>query len=322
MLNLILLGRVLGFGCPTLQEKCTFDTNGAHYFRGVSASGTQAVVEGIFTLPSNHSTVMIIQMQDGTYDPRNGNSSVGPLFPPFYGGNGGPFTSGGNGYLSLERAGQYEFSFVSSTERNGTQTILKLFLPLSHNFSSAGAARFQVVSFLMCDNMTVESYPSIPWDGKVGGVLPIIGKNIHFNVDISMDATGFRGGRANVTNVSNITSDVSYGSQYAPTNGHAFKGEGFLGSPQFPPQSGSYLGQEDCGRGAPGNAGGGGTSTAGGGSGGANGGNGGSGQIGGRVYDGNFYFSAGSRLFGGYKMPSDEPNLLFLGALATNSEGN
>ena len=301
LLDLIL--RVIALGCPPLQSQCMFDVGGANYFSGISASGSQAVVEGVFTLPGNHSSVMIIQMQDGTYDSNDSS----------FGAGGGPFTSGSNGYISLGRAGEYEFSFVSSASGNGMQTTLELALPLSRNFSSVGSARFQVIAFLMCDNMTVIGYPSIPWNGEVGGVLPIIGRDIHFNVDISMDGTGFRGGSANATEVTS-DGDLSFATQYSPTDGHAFKGEGFLGSPQYPPQIGTYPNQKDCGRGAPGNAGGGGHSTIGGGGGGGNGGDGGEGGSGG-YYSFEYYYEGAALIFGGYRMPSNRSDLLFLGAL-------
>ena len=304
-LILILLSHVFALNCPPLQGECEFDTDGVHYFSGVSASGSQAVVEGAFTLPSDYSTVMIIQMQAGKYNSSNSQ----------FGGSGGPFTSAGNGYTSLEGAGQYDFSFVSNATLNGTQTILELVLPLSRNFSSVGAARFQVVSFLMCENMTVIGYSS----GRVGGVLPIISKNIHFNVDISMDGTGFRGGSANVTNVTTAGNGL-FGMRYNATDGQAFKGEGFLGSPQFPPERGTCTNQEDCGRGAPGNAGGGGYSIVGGGGGGGNGGEGGHGQRGRLNYGlpgALVLIQSDALIFGGYKLPSNRGDLLFFGALAS-----
>ena len=83
------------------------------------------------------------------------------------------------------------------------------------------------------------------------------------------------------------------------------KGEGFVGSPRFPPFVSTYPQGFDCARGAPGNAGGGGNSIDSGGGGGANAGRGGDGRI--------FTDSASKPGIGGAPLPLNVTERIFLG---------
>jgi hypothetical protein len=252
--------------CPPVEGICSFNVSSVAYFAGVFASPSGEVgmvkVKGAAYPP--WPAVMIIQIQDGTYNMSNSNS--------FGGAFGGPNT--GSGYESLGLAGLYEFNYIvgSIVESNSVTTNLSLQFPLNTSFTSEGASRFQVVSFLMCDEMNVTSHPQIPWNGETGGVLPIIAKTIHFAVNVSMDRMGFRGGVANATDASAF--DIANYATMNSLQGDARKGEGFLGN------SGTYSNMLDSSIGAPGNAGGGGHAVACGGGGGASIGSGGEGQSG------------------------------------------
>ena len=267
--------------CPPVVGSCDFNGSSVAYFAGFFASpvGDAGMVKVKGTVIPSWPAVMIIQMQDGTYNTSNSNAFGGTF--------GGPNT--GFGYDSLGLTGRYEFNYIVSSFVVSGDTTLLLEFPLNVSFTSAGASRFQVVSFLMCDQMNVIGHAQVPWDGEKGGVLPIIAKTIHFAVNVSMDGMGFRGGALNATDASAF--DIANYATMNSLQGDARKGEGFLGN------SGTYSNMLDSSIGAPGNAGGGGHAPACGGGGGASIGSGGIGQSG--TYNG-FIGNGG---LGGYETP-------------------
>lgn len=252
---------------------------------GAARTGTDA---GTAPLVSGD-LVFIIQMQDASID---SSDSVNY-------GNG----STGRGYTNLNASGVYEFAVVESV--SGSAVTLRD--PLKHSYGTAAATttttqrRFQVIRTPQHAGLSLSGSLSGPaWDGTTGGVfvLDVAGALNLGNAEINMSAKGFRGGglaRQEALSGQSITSYAQagipgYGSTDAKPGGT--KGEGIAGTPRLVanPGGGISLGAQitdlgisgypsglDFARGAPGNAGGGGTQHNAGGGGGSNVGAGGKG---------------------------------------------
>jgi fimbrial isopeptide formation D2 family protein/uncharacterized repeat protein (TIGR01451 family) len=259
--------------------------------------------------------LLVIQMQDGTFNSSNNTTTV------VYGAG----TSAGRGLTSTGGAGLYEYVVATSASSgNGAVTIkgangnglVNAYTNAAANaIAGAGAQgvrRFQVVRVPQYSSASLSGTVTAPmWDGSSGGVVAFdVAGNLNLNSGIiNVTGLGFRGGGgrplvggkavAGGGNPSPTNSDYAYlsSSPASATNGaHGSKGEGIVGTPRytFNPTTntvdelsptaegypnGSYA------RGAPGNAGGGGTDSDAtgvnqnnsGGGGGANGGDGGHG---------------------------------------------
>ena len=138
------------------------------------------------------------------------------------------------------------------------------------NFGTQGQRRFQVVRVPQYANLTVSgTISALPWDGSTGGVVSIdVAGTTTFSGSgqINVDGQGFRGGGGRVLGGgAGANTDIV---TLATNNANASKAEGTAGTPRYLVDtatgtlvdntqegypSGSY------GRGAPGNAGGGGT---------------------------------------------------------------
>ncbi|HVG28882.1 MAG TPA: hypothetical protein VM864_04095 [Pyrinomonadaceae bacterium] len=257
--------------------------------------------------------LIVIQMQDGTFNSTNGTA---------YGAN----NASGRGLTAAGGAGLYEYVIATSASGgNGSVTVrgagtnnglVNSYTNGAANTTAGagaqGVRRFQVIRVPQYSSATLSGTVTAPvWDGSTGGVVAfdVAGLLNLNNGVINVTGLGFRGGggRALVGgkavngggNPSPANNDFAYlsSSPSTATNGaHGSKGEGTLGTPRyvFNPQTntvdelnptaegypnGSYA------MGAPGNAGGGGTDSDGtgvnqensGGGGGANGGDGGRG---------------------------------------------
>ncbi|OWL96119.1 hypothetical protein CBQ26_10015 [Deinococcus indicus] len=230
--------------------------------------------------------VFVIQMQDGVL---NNSNSVAY-------GNG----STGRGVTDLRGAGRYEFGVVTAV----SGAVVTLRDPLRYTYESgpatASAARrsFQVLRVPQHSALTLSGTVRPPvWNGETGGVVvfDVAGTLNMGGATVDASAAGFRGGGSFVGGVISGANAQDYAGAYTTiTSRGAMKGEGHAGTPTLvrgATVTGGYTGTPsglaagDLGypggltvaRGAPGNAGGGGTQHNAGGGGGGNVGTGGTG---------------------------------------------
>jgi uncharacterized repeat protein (TIGR01451 family) len=268
-----------------------------------STSMTLGASSGIATPIAVGDLVLIIQMQDAAINSTNTGAY----------GDGAPGDPG-SGYTSLNSSGLYEFVTatnavpVAGGALNFTGTGSGGGLLNTYTSAAAtgvqGKRTFQAIRVPQYQTATLGStLAALAWTGTVGGVLAIdVAGQLTLNTaTVSVNAAGFRGaaGRQLQGGAGANTDYITLASNAA--NGS--KGEGFAGTPRFLTNSlftvvtntgvegypnGSYA------RGAPGNAGGGGTdgdpatATPNGNdenSGGGGGGNGGAGGIGGYAWN-------------------------------------
>lgn len=254
------------------------------------------------------SLLLVIQMQDASIN--SGNTVT-------Y-GNG----STGTGFTAINNAGNYEFVTATGPVAAGSVPIkgagptsgLVFAYTSAAATATKGRSTYQVVLVPQYLSATVGAIVASPWNGTTGGIvaLDIAGQLNLGGGTIIVDGQGFRGGAgmqltggiAGATNADyRLTAPTAYtGSAVAGVDGS--KGEGVAGTPEWVESGGTYLqttttigypnGTTDgsMARGAPGNAGGGGTDgnapandqNAGGGG----GGNGGTGGYGGDSWNTNF----------------------------------
>jgi hypothetical protein len=238
--------------------------------------------------------LLVIQMQDATFDDRNNNR---------YGD--GVNSGAGNGALSIGQTGLYEFVRAANavSALGGTLTVvggtgggLAQTYHQAPASSNRGKRSFQVVKVPQYDQAAVAgTLAALPWNGSVGGVVAIdVARRLTFSGGtIDASGRGFRGGGGRL-----LTGGSGSNSDYmtlSTNNANASKGEGIAGTPRFVWNNGIVADNVTEGlpggsyaRGAPGNAGGGGTdgnpiandqNTGGGG-----GGNGGTGGYGGNAW--------------------------------------
>ncbi|HEY0026932.1 MAG TPA: hypothetical protein VGC35_03590 [Allosphingosinicella sp.] len=209
--------------------------------------------------------LLVIQMQDATIDDRN-NSRYGD------GVSGGA----GNGAIGVGQSGLYEYVRAANAVplTGGTLTIVGgTGAGLANSYVAAtptgtrGKRTFQVVKVPQYDQATVAgTVAALPWNGTLGGVVAIdVARRLTFSggtVDAS--GRGFRGGGGR-----RLTGGGGTSSDYvtlSTNNAHASKGEGLAGTPRFVWFEGTVVDNVAEGlptgssaRGAPANAGGGGT---------------------------------------------------------------
>ena len=226
--------------------------------------------------------VLIIQMQGGDFNYDNStNYGTGQAGTPV----------NGNILSAAFVAGQYEYAQVASV----SGSTITLSTPLTNSYyrtgasSSSGRRNYQVVRVPQYTSLTLGAnvVPS-PWNGTTGGIvaLDVAGQLALSTYSINASGTGFRGGAGRVLtgDASTTLSGTDYRSS-ATFNTNGTKGEGTVGTPRFvndpsysttapldTRDSGNPVGYTilnsslsdgypggDNGRGAPGNAGGGGT---------------------------------------------------------------
>lgn len=253
----------LASGSTTLSLG-TQDTTG-----GSSATGVQTGDE-----------LLIIQMQDGTFNSTNTSS---------YGAG----TGTGTGFTSIGNAGLYEY--VSVTSASGIQTTGSVTIQgtgtgggllNSYYENTASNQRYQIIRVPQYTTATLSSnFTARYWDGNTGGVAAIdMASTLNLNgASVYATGDGFRGGAYSVATTSPtsvLNNDYAdSASMNAGQPAFGTKGEGIMGSPHAtfyyttyttpnnptgptvnptPGGSNGYTGG-DQGMGAPGNAGGGGT---------------------------------------------------------------
>jgi uncharacterized repeat protein (TIGR01451 family) len=200
--------------------------------------------------------ILVIQMQDGSATNFTNSSAYG----------GGMASSVGN----------YEYAKVASVSGN-TLTLAK---NLTNTYVQGTQKNFQVIRIPQYVSATLGgSLTALPWDGSSGGIVAI---DVYHNLDfssqsINVTGQGFRGGGSRdvaswYRSPIDRTVPTVFAGSYTGTNDFyannklaSFKGEGTAGTPQYT-YDGTTLSntgfegypQGDLGRGAPGNAGGGG----------------------------------------------------------------
>jgi len=217
--------------------------------------------------------LLVIQMQDAGISSSNNNN---------YGANSGT----GSGYNAVNSTGMYEFVKATSAVpvTGGTVTIqgtgtgnglLNTYTNAAYNAGTPRAQRrFQVVRVPQYANGKLSSgLTALAWNGTTGGILALDFKDgLELGGTVSVNGLGFRGGAG-----LQLQGDGGSGNDYrntAPTSAatktgfHGSKGEGFAGTPRYVWNAATSAvvdtGVEgypngSMGRGAPGNAGGGGT---------------------------------------------------------------
>ncbi|MBG6077299.1 hypothetical protein [Polaromonas sp. CG_9.11] len=275
--------------------------------------------------------LLVIQVQDAAIDRSNDNT---------YGSGNG--LNRGSGSTALNSAGLYEYVRATNAAAIGGGTVtvvggsgaglLNTYTDAAAS-STQGQRRFQVVRVPQYTTATLGSgLTAMAWNGSTGGVLvfDVAGQLTLGGATVSVNGLGFRGGAAR-----ELTGGPGANTDYrtnAANDNNGSKGEGIAGTPRYVNNLGVLLNTGSEGypngshaRGAPGNAGGGGTdgnpvdnkeNTGGGG--GSNAGGGGKG--------GNGWRSASpTGGFGGFDYaPSLNPGRLFLGGgggSGTNNNG-
>jgi uncharacterized repeat protein (TIGR01451 family) len=228
----------------------------------------------------------------------------------------------GAGFTAINNAGNYEFVTATGPISGGAVPIAGagvgggLVFAYTSAAASAtkGASRFQVVLVPQYTSATLGAATAAAWNGTTGGILAldIAGQLNLGGANVSLDGMGFRGGAGmQLTGGAGANTDYWHVSPATYTGAvggaagvDAAKGEGVAGTPMWVESAGTFLqttttigypngaGTDgSMARGAPGNAGGGGTDAdpaandqnAGGGG----GGNGGSGGFGGDSWNTN-----------------------------------
>jgi uncharacterized repeat protein (TIGR01451 family) len=265
------------------------------YYPGVGTAGAGAgsidlgSPAGAATPITQGDLLLVVQMQNADFDATNTNSY----------GHGGAPASPASGYTALHSTGLYEYVRAGSAVVAGSVTIVGLGAGdgLINSYRSAAASptagqrTFQVIRVPQYTTATTSSaLTALAWNGSVGGVLALdTSDTLTLGGVVSVDGLGFRGApglqRGGAPGFSNTDVAVS-----ATANVDGNKGEGIGGTPVGTVAGNGYPGG-DAARGAPGNAGGGGTdanpnandqNTGGGG-----GGNGGAGGQGGNSWSSN-----------------------------------
>jgi len=252
---------------------------------------------GALTPIASGDLLLIIQMQDAAINSNNSDSyGDGVSGAPAHGStssNAGKYefvvaTGAAGGTVPIRGAGAG--NGLLNTYRNADAT------------SSRGQRRFQVVRVPQYSSATLSSgLTAASWDGSTGGVLVVdVAGNLNLGgATVSVDGKGFRGGGTRQLNGGSGGSNTDF-RNVATNSFHGGKGEGIVGTPRYVYDS-TFNTVTDTGiegypngstaRGAPGNAGGGGTdgntSANDQNSGGGGGGNAGAGGLGGNTWNSN-----------------------------------
>ncbi|MEM9172696.1 MAG: hypothetical protein AAGA84_08335 [Pseudomonadota bacterium] len=210
---------------------------------------------------SSGDLVLIMQVQDARIRSTN-NSRYGDNQP------GDP----GSGYRAIRNSGRYQFARATSDVPLGGG-ILTISQPIQFDLTERAASgawgqrTFQVIRVpQLVDGTIVGTVTALPWDGNSGGIVAIDAINtLTFSGgQIDVSGMGFRGGggRGSTSGSGVFTDYVTSSTNLA--NGS--KGEGVAGTPRFVWNGSSVTTNTSEGypggsfaRGAPGNAGGGGT---------------------------------------------------------------
>ena len=247
---------------------------------GTAAAGSTTLNFGTARVDADASTTafavgdmaLVIQMQDSSIDNTTNTGVYGD------GVAGDP----GSGSTSLRSSGLHEFKRVTSA----TGTSISFDVPLANTYTNANASvtdgnrRWQVVRVPQFASLTLPggTIATTSWNGTTGGifVLDVSGSLSMNNTTVTAAGVGFRGGGSQESTVISGAGVIDYASAQAagtpPANRGGAKGEGIAGTPRFVRGAtvtngytginlgvSGYPNSLDLARGAPGNAGGGGT---------------------------------------------------------------
>lgn len=169
-------------------------------------------------------------------------------------------TLGGSGGSGLCGAGQIEVSGAGAL--NGSSR--GLLNTYTHDPAGPNRATFQVVRVPVYTNVSFSnaacSIGALPWDGSTGGIVTFdatqsVNLGATAGIRITAASDGFRGGICAASGTDNNAADLFAANASTSTSG---KGEGFAGTPVAVQAGTGGYSTGDFGRGAPGNAGGGG----------------------------------------------------------------
>lgn len=274
--------------------------------------------------------LLIIQMQGANF-----NSSNSTLYGSGI-ANFGLDNLGATGFTDIENTGIYEYVIALNDvplsggrlEINGScNGGLKNTYQNIPATANSVIKRFQVIRVPKFQNLKLSNnIETTAWNGTVGGVIAfIVTDELDLNgFTINASGRGFRGGFQNVRTSGNNNNTVRTNSNLISSG----KGEGISGTPRFMwngvnaiDYGISWIGYKDgdYGRGAPGNAGGGGNTHNAGGGGGGNGGFGGVGANGVVGFGGSSSFPIGGRM--GSFIPF-QSNRIFLGGGGGGGDAN
>ncbi|HEX2769075.1 MAG TPA: hypothetical protein VHN12_07295, partial [Geobacteraceae bacterium] len=281
-LSLMVAFCLLAFSRPANSAPfCAFPGNdGAGTPSGIINTyypGTASVSAGASSIPvgsrsgnstqiANGDLLLVIQMQDADINSNNTSS---------YGAGG----STGSGYTLLNQAGVYEYVLATGPVSGGYVPISSNLVNSYHSRAATatnGQSTYQVIRVPQYTTATVSGTVSaLRWNGAVGGIVAMdVSGTLTINGTISANGAGFRGGWGESSNTTGPDTDYRTS---ATILGNGMKGEGIAGTPNRMNQptsfnnapnqvtSGTSLGypggaiDASKGRGAPGNAGGGGT---------------------------------------------------------------
>lgn len=291
---------------PGRDGSSTITTNPNTYYPSTAVQSLTAGVSNfLYVGPATGTSdiavgdlLLIIQMQGSDINSTNSDA---------YGD--GVTGGGANGTLNTNfTAGTYEYVVANSAVTAVAGGTIQLTSTLRNSYqndyatATAGQRRFQVVRVPQYSNLTLGANISpLPWNGNVGGIIAVdVAKQTNLNgFTIDVSGAGFRGGAGRA--LGGATGAATDYRTSSALNANGTKGEGIAGTPRYVNNNNALLDTRtsinglptalndgypsgDNGRGAPGNAGGGGTdanpgannqNTGGGG--GANGGSGGRG---------------------------------------------
>ena len=225
--------------------------------------------------------LLVIQMQDGQINPANN-------------ANYGSGTGTGSGTTTMDNAGRHEF--VRASNGGAAGATISFQPALTHTYTQANATTsrgrrsYQVIRVPQYSSVTMAGVEAPPWDGNSGGVVAVDASGTITlgsatvegiaNRAVFLAGRGFRGGAGfQGSQASNDLPWRQVGGTTAATTAHGGKGEGIAGTPRYLASKTNNFGlavtttghlvrvdngvqgypQGDRARGAPGNAGGGGT---------------------------------------------------------------
>lgn len=207
--------------------------------------------------------LLVIQMQDTSIDTDNNDG---------YGNNNNDSVAWG--YTAIQQAGRYEYVRATGPASGGSVPIVSETGGLIYSYVDADYTSgqrkqsFQVIRVPQYNDATISgTVTGAAWNGETGGVVAIdVADQLTFSGgSISVSGIGFRGGGGRDLDGAAGGSNTDY-RNLASLNFHAAKGEGIAGTPRFVYNSGLLLDTAvegylngSSGRGAPANAGGGGT---------------------------------------------------------------
>jgi uncharacterized repeat protein (TIGR01451 family) len=282
--------------------------------------------------------LLIIQMQDALINSTN-TGAYGDASP------GDPAT----GSTNFQSTGLFEYVTATSTVAAGTGTLtflgtgsggglLNSYVAAAYTAGTNGQQTYQVIRVPQYTSATLSSgLVPLAWNGSVGGVLALdVASQLTLGGTVAADSLGFRGGGGLIL-TGGAGADTDYRTLSTVTT-NAPKGEGIAGTPAYiapatitTTTTATNTGVEGLpngsfGRGAPGNAGGGGTDgdpvandyNSGGGA----GGNGGAGGLGGYGWNSYTKLNTTDGGFGGSAFPATTSAIVMGGGGGAGTTNN